>query len=287
MQNKVRFIHSLSTAPMLTNCYNLDGLQRLLTQVWYFSLSVAYLKRIGAEIVLHTDSLGKAMLGHLPYDEIKLTLDNEDATIHPRYWASAKFRALAHEEAPCIHIDGDVFIKRADLVNTLSEALNKHDIIFQGYDAAVMYTLEIPLYEKDKEFCKEHFCEPDGTDAYNTGILGFGNEQTRKMIVDNYFKIARHFSEIGKEELDTNTNLTPDLIAEQKMMQGIVKAKDLKHWILLDKKKNAIGIGYQHVYTIYKHDELPNCMQTLKRISPAIYEQTSKLAKMPIKTDKK
>lgn len=53
-----RFIHSLSTRPMLIDCYGIDSLRRLLAQVWYFSLSVAYLRRLGVGVRLHTDSLG-------------------------------------------------------------------------------------------------------------------------------------------------------------------------------------------------------------------------------------
>lgn len=277
--SEVTYVHSLSTRPMLTNCYGMDGLKRLLVQVWYFSLSVAYMKRLGARIVLHTDSLGKAVLGHLPYNDIYLTLDKEE-TIHPRYWASAKFRALEAEKAPCLHLDGDVFIKRSGLLRMIEESLMDNDLLFQSYDAARMYSMELPLYEKEASFCKEHYCEGDGEDAYNTGILGFSNDATRQVVVENYLTIAQYFSDKYKKELDEGVYLTPDLIAEQKMLRGIMEAKGLRGWMLLKDKQDAIELGYQHVYTVDKFEKIEYCKEALKVVSPDIYAQTEKVARL-------
>lgn len=193
-------MHSLSTRPLLVNCYGIDGLKRLLTQAAYFALSVAYLKRSGQTVVLHTDTLGMAVLGHLPYDELHLTLDAMPRDINPRFWAASKFVALSHETAPCVHIDGDVFIKSGELAERIARELAGVDVLFQGRDAAVMYSLERPLFEKEEVFCKEHYCIPDGRDAYNTGLMGFGNVETLRLIVGNYLETVRYFSEHhGKE----------------------------------------------------------------------------------------
>lgn len=121
--------------------------------MWYFSLSVAYLRRLGAGVTLHTDTLGKAVLGHLPYDSVRLTLDDWPDWIHPRFWAAGKFLSLAAENGPCVHIDGDVFIKRPELLRRIGDTLASNDLIVQSSDPACMYAREVPLFEKEKEFC--------------------------------------------------------------------------------------------------------------------------------------
>lgn len=262
---------------MLIDCYRLDGLRRLLAQVWYFSLSVAYMKKAGGYIVLHTDTLGKAILGHLPYDEIHLTLDEYPEEIHPRFWAAGKFLALAREQAPCIHIDGDVFIKRADLRELLEAAVKSHDVVTQSRDAAQMYSLDAPLFETDREFAVSHHCLPDGRDSFNTGLLGFGNERVRRRITENYFGIVRHYSGKLGAILDRNTYLTPDLIAEQKMIEGFVRECGLSHYQLLRSPEDAVSLGYQHVYTVDKFNRLDSCKRTLELVSPEIYHDTALL----------
>lgn len=275
--SRLRFVHSLSTRPLLVDCYGIDGLKRLLTQVAYFALSVAYLKRLGEKVVLHTDSLGNRVLSHLPYDEIHLTLDEMPSEISPRFWAASKFVALSREQGPCVHIDGDVFIKRREVVERIEECLATADVMFQGRDRAVMYTMERPLFEQEEDFCHAHYCYPDGRDAYNTGLMGFGNVETLRLIVNNYLEIVRYFSgKYGKELAESNF-LTPDLIAEQKMMDGIVEGRGLRAGMLLDSSEKALEIGYQHVYTVDKHNDLPYCLETLRVISPEIYESTARL----------
>lgn len=270
-------MHSLSTRPLLMNCYGIDGLKRLLTQAAYFALSVAYLKREGQYVVLHTDTLGRAVLGHLPYDEIHLTLDEMPRDISPRFWAASKFVALSREEAPCVHIDGDVFIKNGGVVERIAESLAEVDVLFQGRDKAVMYTMERPLFEGEEEFCREHYCYPDGRDAYNTGLMGFGNAGALRGIVDNYLEVVRYFSGKYKALLEKEVYLTPDLIAEQKMVEGYVRERGLRCDLLLERPEDATRIGYQHVYTVDKHNELARCLETLHLVSPEICESTSRL----------
>ena len=273
----LKFVHSFSTRPLLIDCYGIDGMVRMLSQVWYFSLSVAYLKKLGAKIVLHTDSLGKALLGHLPYDEIRTTLDDWPDGINPRFWAAGKFVALLNESAPCIHIDGDVFIKRESLLELIADKLDRADLLVQSSDPACMYKMEEPLFAKAAQFCSEHGIVADGQDSLNTGLLGFRDDATRLRLCENYIEVARHFSANFAEDLDSGQMLTPDLLAEQKMVAGF---SDMMGWRvdkLLDNCHQAATIGYQHVFTVDKINNMPSCMATLKAVDPEIYEATARL----------
>lgn len=276
-KHKVRFVHSFSTKPIKVNCYNIGGIARLLSQIWYFSLSVAYLKKLGATIVLHTDSLGKQLLSHLPYDEIHLTLDNYDEGLHPRFWAAGKFLAIRKETPPFIHIDGDVFIKSQKCLDLLENKLLNSDLLVQGEDPAKMYMPETPMFNSEQKFCKEHYCTPDGENAYNTGTLGINSEDVKHSICYNYFDIVKYISERYSSTLDNEPYITPDLIAEQKMIKNLSDARNYKVEIVLKDLKDAINIDYQHVYTVDKIDKLNMCKDTLKIIDKNIYKATSLL----------
>lgn len=276
-ENKVRYIHSFSTRPIRINCYNFSGISRLLTQVWYFALSVAYLKQQGAYIVLHTDNLGKKFLEHLPYDEIHLTLNEWDPEINPRFWAAGKFLALKNEKPPFVHIDGDVFLKKKELVAMINETLENSDLIIQSNDPAHMYKQDSAIFDSDKEFSKKHYCEPDGENAYNTGCIGISSEEVRNKICDNYFEIVKHFSEKFKTTLDSEIYLTPDLLAEQKMIRALSNKEDWKVNCLVESNEDCMRLGYQHVYTADKFNDLDKCKETLKIINKDIYESTAQI----------
>lgn len=273
----MRYVHSFSARPLLIDCYGHGSMRRALAQMWYYALSVAYLRRLGHEAVLHTDSLGALFLGWLPYAEVRLTLDAMPDGIYPRFWAAAKFAALAAETAPCVHIDGDVFIKTEACHSMIARALETHDIAVQSSDPAKMYTLEKPLFDSEADFCAAHHCTPDGRDALNTGILGFGSQEVKDAVVGNYLEIVRHFSRHHAEALD-DTFLTPDLIAEQKMVEVFGRERGLRVWKLLEDRDQAQALGYQHVFSIMKFRELPRCAETLARIAPDIYERCSRIA---------
>lgn len=272
-----KFVHSFSTRPLRIDCYGIDGMQRLMMQVWYFSLSVAYLKRIGAKVVLHTDSFGKAVLGHLPYDEISLTLDDWPEGIHPRFWAAGKFVALEAETGPCVHIDGDVFIKRPSLHEMIGGLLCENDLIVQCLDPAVMYNCELPIFEKEKEYCQTHGIVFDGKDAYNTGLLGFSSDETRHQLCRNYLELVRHLSKTLAKELDASVYATPDLVVEQKMTESFSRLHGWKVARLLNDPAEAVAIGYQHVYTVDKLNQIGFCMESLKGVDEDIYEDTLRL----------
>lgn len=276
-KDELRFIHSFSTKPLKIDCYSISGMNRLIAQVWYFTLSFAYLKKLNAAVILHTDSFGKKLLEHIPYDEIHLTLDNMPEGIHPRFWAAGKFVAIQNEKPPFIHIDGDVFIKTEKLLNIIKEKILSNDLFVQSSDPAKMYALESPLFNSEKDFCEEHFCFPDGKDFYNTGILGIKSTEVRDKICSNYLDIVKYFSKNYKVTLDEEIYITPDLIAEQKMIRTLSENNNWKTDILLDNFDDAIKMDYQHVYTSRKISDLDKCKETLKIVDRDLYEATSKI----------
>lgn len=256
---------------MRIDCYGLDGMRRAMAQTWYFALSLAYLKRLGARVVLHTDTLGEALIGWLPYDDVRLTLDAMPEDIHPRFWAAGKFAAIEAEKGRCVHIDGDVFIKRRELLELIDRWLNRHVLLVQSTDPAKMYGLEVPLFSRDELFCRAHYCFPDGRDSYNTGVLGFGSEEVKDAVTGNYFAIVKEISSKYWDELDRDRMLTPDLIAEQKMIEMMSRMRGWSTRVMLGDRSEAVSLGYQHVFTVDKFNVLDLCKTTLEKVDHGLY----------------
>lgn len=268
----MRFIHSFSTRPISINCYDTNSIKRLLGNIIYYTASVLYLKRLNQTIVLHTDTLGKTLLGHLPYDEIHLTCDDIPKDIHPRFWAASKMYALAEEPINSIHIDGDVFIKSDKCLEAINDS--DWDIIVQNFEAASWYKKEYSIFERNEDYCKSHDLILNSQGAFNTGILGFRNQELKDKFINGYKALVSYFSQVSKFQLDNGNYNTPDLIVEQKYIYQL--SKDSKVNILLD-NNDAKEIGYQHILSMQKFSLLDKCMEIIKMLDINYYNKTYKL----------
>ena len=272
----MRFVHSLWSEPSLDDRWGIDGKDAIITNMWYYALSVAYLKRLGQEVVLHTDNFGKICLDHVPYDHIYLTLEEQiPKGICPVMWACGKFYALREEPLGSVHIDGDVFIKSKeclDIINT-----NDYDLLIQNEEQ----TVEINMYPKDSKKL-EHLIYPEYIQkvypkAYNTGILCFNNEKLKDKFITNYFFFHEQIinDEKIKQFWDIDRETCPDIIVEQLFIHQLslgYKALCITD-VLLDTK------SYQHVIGKKKYRCLENCKATLKHIDEELYNLTEEKEK--------
>ena len=125
--------------------YYIDRLHHLISDIWMYTLSAAYARREGFDIELYTDSLGALLLSKAPYTKIHTDLDNISNDIHPRFWACGKVYALEAAGDNTIHIDGDVFIKDAKLLD-----VGKTDFIVQNEESSnYVESGEANLIDKD------------------------------------------------------------------------------------------------------------------------------------------
>lgn len=277
----MRLAHSLNTRPLFINCYGVDPLRRLAGNIWYYSLSVAYAKAAGAEIVLHTDSLGAALLGHLPYDEIRLTLDAMPRELHPRFWAAGKIWALEAEPAGSVHIDGDVFIKRPELLADMESS--RWDFIAQHYESSEWYEKENVLFDRCPEACLSRGIDVHRHGAFNTGVIGFRDPGLKSLFISDYKAIALEFSDKCRGMLDVATDLTPDVIIEQRHAYQLCREAGARVKLILPgdtgHHQTATAIGYQHVVTSRKFELLDKCRAVLRKVSPEIYDKTHRLCR--------
>lgn len=280
----MRFVHSLSTRPFGIQLYNTNTLERIACNIYYYSLSLAYLKRLNQEVVLYTDTLGAALLGHLPYDEIHITLDDMPDGLSPRFWAAGKIYALAQEPLGSIHIDGDVFIKSSKIIDMIENS--EYDLITQNYEGPAWvggYSIEFPYFKGEEEFCKQYGLTFDVKEGFNTGLVGFRNQELKDKFIKGYKEISLYHSKLKYDKLLNDTHRTPDLVVEQAYISQISKGYKVKQ-LLKPKGEETIreicnSIGYQHVATVGKLCCLDKCIQMLKQISPNIYNKTYKLCR--------
>lgn len=276
----LKLIHSFNTKPFFINAYNVPQTTRMMGNIWYYALSFAYVKSFGASIELHTDTLGKALLSSLPYDKIHLTLDSLPTDLHPRFWAAGKIWALDASGPGVIHIDGDVFLKRSSLLEDIENST--WDFIGQSFEPTECYVNEGKSMFKSVGIDLESI-----HGAYNTGVIGFRNPELLKEFTKSYKEKALEISRKHGKTLESSSFLTPDLILEQYNAYRICEKRGANVKLILpqglDINEEAIRIGYQHCLTCSKFSQLDKCSETLKRVSPEIYNKINKLCQSTLR----
>ena len=289
----MRFVHTYWTKPALADRWNVDKLPQIIGNIWYYSTSVAYLKKLGQYIELHTDDFGKTCLDHISYDNIYTDLNTVPKNIKPFMWAYGKFWGCKDIKEDYIHIDGDVFIKSQ---KTLDAIGYDNQVVVQGheyvtnpkYKGALYSDISITLKNMEYPYWSNRTCQH----AYNVGLLQISNKDIRKKYFDTYFKYAEYCCTdpiISKACSDSHGHLAPDLVFEQQWLYELtsyykVPVKELltseytgsTHLFSLSFCKSAENIGYQHIIgdSKYKDNIIYKCKCTLKQLDPTLFENT-------------
>lgn len=276
----MRVFHSLWTKPALDKRW--DTSSQLESNLWLYTLSVIYARKQGLEIVLHTDSFGKNLLGHLPYSYIYTTLDKIPSNIPTMVWAYGKFMALKEESLGSIHIDGDVMITSKECVKALN--YDGNDLIIQHVENSYPGYLQ-PLI--DNKVVSSRFF--DTNYAYNCGIVGINNAELKNAYLNYYFdsteKVANN--KILKKEMDLDKHFCVDLPLEQWSLA--ILAKDFKVKSLLkgisqkfwekgsDIQENALSLGYLHLIGKNKYDVIDKVKFYVLALDKNLYYKTKEV----------
>lgn len=276
MKQKIKLIHSFSTKPLENkSLYYIDRLHHLISDIWIYTLSAAYARREGFDIELYTDSLGALLLSKAPYTKIHTDLDNISNDIHPRFWACGKVYALEAAGNNTIHIDGDVFIKDAKLLD-----VGKTDFIVQNEESSnYVEAGEADRIDKDfASFLQEYGIDTSISTPYNMGVIGIFNPALRDKYISAYKDLAIKISSKFQESLNKD-NITPDLLVEQLQFRQL--SENYKGTVIIHKGAKEVPKGYQHLVTSAKYQDkiLNKVKQTLKVFFPEIYKKTLKLCR--------
>jgi len=284
----MRFIHSVWTKPMKGDRWGIKD--QLKNNLWLFALSIAYIKKQGHEIVLHTDKLGKEIYGQLPYDKVFLTLNKLENSAHEIFWAAGKLLALKAEPIESIHIDGDVFLKKPKVFDLINNS--RADLIAQMIEGCICInysykdSLDIVTLSLGKKTPVE--LNVNQNSAINCGLVKFNNPEFKKRYIDGYEKMLKicnneHFVKRKSKHI----HACPDLILEQWWLKSVLEYYNYSLQTILpdmdtersfDKISNTANeIGYTHVVGSDKYYQIGIVKERLSEVAPELYKKVNKI----------
>lgn len=270
MLNNTKLIHSFHSKYCDRN--------KLFMYVCYYTLSCLYAKKNGFNIVLHTDDLGLKLFKNMPYDDIIVSLNNIERP-HHLFFAYPKFHVLELMSDNDIHIDGDVFLKSEKLHDIL--LFNDYDCIVQSTEQETNSGIKFNQSWIDARKTLSKIEYPEWAKRvnhlmYNTGIMGFKNEELKRTYINTYWEMSEKFKH---QCIDIPS--CPEIIIEQQFLLDLCEnkgftTKEVIPFKLVGKNANeyAKSIGYQHVIGMNaKMNGLTDCIKTIKQLDGNIIKQ--------------
>ena len=264
--------------------FDLSVNKQIISTLLFTAIGTAFAKRLGAEIVLHTDNFGAKLFDCLPYSQVYLTLEGHD--INRQFWASGKMLALAKEPSGSCHLDLDAWIKFSECRDIL---LNSNaDLIIQSIEDSA------DVYSGIKDVVFNNIDNPDFIDlkkccnfkAYNCGLVKINNPQLKELYLHAYWKItnqlnAKKFSEIEEKYC------IPDLISEQWLLYQLCEQNNFSVEYICDgwaDQARANKIGYTHLISEQKYyidEELNDVLLQLDAdLLKKVTDKTEKITEM-------
>ncbi len=267
--NNLRFFHTFWTKPMRES--------RITVNMLIFALSYTYARKMGAQIVLHTDQLGKQILKDIPYDEVYTDLEHINSNIN-KFWAYGKLYATSQEPLGAIHIDGDVFLKNPKLKELFTQ---QHDLLTQSEEddkwrLDQTYTLSQQVITQQNLPDYLHINYPN---AYNCGVVQFKNQELKDRYLKSYFEIVDKsikdptFHErynYFQTYYQQHGAVIPDIVAEQQILHELAQNYKTATILKGDIYEDAKNKGYIHYLTTVKYQKQEYFTLWLNKINPRL-----------------
>lgn len=255
--------------------YDVDRLEKMAADARLFALSLAYAQRAGYTVELHTDTLGSSILGHLPYDDIHLTLDTIPDSISPRFWAAGKIYTLAASDPDALHIDGDVFIKDPAVIG---HAAGASLFVQQVEPDSSWLWREGHLPEGWTTLCDSFGISPALKQSFNTGVMRITDPDLRSEFIGNYICFVEEASKRWPDFLESAGFFTPDLFIEQLSLLSLASRAGIEPVTVFASGTNRPPKGYQHLISSAKYgrEVQYKIMATLENYFPYIHMLTKK-----------
>ena len=232
----------------------------------FTAIGVVAAKKLGIEIVLHTDDYGAKLFEDIPYDEVYLTLNGHN--IHHQFWASGKMVALEKEPLGACHLDNDAWIKRNPCKHLILSATS--DLVAQSIENSMN------VYKSTTAFVFDNVDDKSFLDfnkikhpfkAYNCGVVKINNQKLKDQYLDAYWRVT-HQLDKSKPEGFEHKYCIPDLVAEQWVLYQLCDQFGYSGTALIagNEQENAKKIGYTHLISEEKYridDKLKNILLEL------------------------
>ena len=280
---KNHFIHSLWTRPMANNKNKLEA------NVYTFALSLAYLKKLGCIVNLHTDTLGAKLLSGLGYDDVYLTANEIPQDINPKIFAYIKSMALQREPLGTVHIDGDVFIKTEECLDRIFN--HDCDCVFQSCEVYLPWVGNCRSFMMP--FLSEHLLSTGKMlhiydYDFNVGVIGFFNSELKDSYIQNYQNLAlalskyKYLNLIDFNDRRPNSFTIPDLVLEQHLICNLTETSKVRFVLPVDsnnyvKQRDLVAkeIGFTHLLSAskYQPDIIEKVKNRLKEIDSDCFDK--------------
>lgn len=268
----LRIYHSFWSAPMTKEKVHVTMLS--------FASSFIFAKQLGAQVVLHTDRLGREMLKDIPYDEVYQDLNLLNPQV--KFWAMGKLYATMREPLGAIHIDGDVFLKDKKLTELFT---SDYDMLVQnaeGEQWRIDDTYRLTQQALGQEVMQDGL-HIDYPQAYNCGITQFINAELKQRYLQMYFQtVERASKSIGfanrqkaiLEDPNRKGYVVPDIVVEQQCLHEIATQMNAKVKEVLtgDIFECSERIGYCHLLSVNKYKMKNELSQLLKSLDNTLYQ---------------
>ena len=234
-------IQSFWTKPLLKNNQDIEYHIKLA------KLSLYYIHRSGYKVKMYTDSYGYKKLNHLPYDDISTILNDIPNNISTNLFAAGKFWALRDAGVGVVHIDYDVFIKKATSIsdfyidNTIDVILQNKEGLYPEIYKGIANTI--------KKLGVTKYYDPFHKSISNVGVIGFNNKDLLEIYLHNYFENLKYIDMI---QLDKEIYNKLDFSLEQIAIDYLSQNYKVKY--VFNKLDELRWIGYQHLQGISKYN---------------------------------
>lgn len=198
-----------------------------------WALSCLQLKQFYPEVTLYADNVAAKMLIdtlRLPYDRLVCDLDAL-SNFHPQLWALPKVYTYGKQEAPFLHVDGDVFIwEQFDKALLQSKLIVQNEEAATNYYEGIMESLESELSYFPPEIMEERESKQP-IHAFNAGIMG-GHDI---VFFKAYFAKAFQFIERNTNSFSKINVSNFNIFFEQYLFYCLVKKEKRQVAVLIDK----------------------------------------------------
>lgn len=269
--NQIRIVHSFRGKKL----NGVEDKNWLAVNACLYGLSAILCKRHGYSIKLYCDDLFYKYIKGTGIEDLYDTIDFSinDYPLPPKdIYADTKFRVMQNEPIGTIHLDGDVFLFKKSILDTIMDS--NFDVLVQHKESKKNCTCtfwkESTLSLKD--CAKPEWANPVCNAMYNCGVICIKNEKLKQEYFDAYWKMYNEYSVHGSK----NPNLirVPDIIIEQQYLTDLCESHDYIVKTILPEThvhEYAQSIGYSHLIGNGKMHHFYKVLKVIYKYDKEIY----------------
>lgn len=248
----MKIISSFDSTPIINNRWGMGN--KFKETVYFTAYSLLCASSLNKDFVFYTDKTLYKVLKDLP---INIELIPED--YDNRLWISSKMYAISKQTEPFIHIDTDVILYS----NIINEELKNSKVICERIEQEefnLHYKKQVDWFSQN--IVSENVIWNKHLDySYNCGTIGFTDMKIKEDFINNFNLLKNRFLlEEDKFKNLKKEDFEPCIVLEQYNLTCLLNQNNIKPYLVLksnileEQKKEAVQIGYTHLYGQVKYN---------------------------------